>query len=285
MRTVRTIRELREALRPARAGTIGFVPTMGALHEGHLSLVRAARRANDTVVLSIFVNPTQFTEAADLEAYPRDQARDLRLAEEAGVDVVFAPDAEEMYPAGFATVVSVGGSITETLEAEGRGRGHFDGMATVVAKLLLAVLPDKAYFGAKDAQQAVVVRRLVADLNIPVAIDVCETSREADGLARSSRNVRLGPDERRRAAAIPQALRLVERLAREGETRPAELRTAASRILRENGIEEEYLAFVDPDTLERVPAVDRPTLVAVAARVGGVRLIDNVRLAQGEADR
>ena len=281
MRTVRTVAELRAALASARGGTIGFVPTMGALHEGHLSLLRAAREENDTVVLSIFVNPTQFGEAADLAAYPRTEERDAELAAAAGVDILFAPDAAEMYPAGFATTVRVAGSIVETLEGAHRGRAHFDGVATVVVKLLLSVLPDTAYFGAKDAQQVVVVRRVVADLDLPVRIAVCPTSRDEDGLARSSRNARLTPEERDRAVAIPRALAVIEGAVAAGETDADVLRARGLAILAEAGTIPEYLALVDPDTLEAVRAVDRPALVAVAARVGATRLIDNVLLAPG----
>ncbi|GAA2009050.1 pantoate--beta-alanine ligase [Microbacterium ulmi] len=278
MRIVRTVADLRAALAGARAGRIGFVPTMGALHEGHLSLLRAARAENETIVLSIFVNPTQFDEAADLTAYPRTEDRDVELAASAGVDVVFAPDASEMYPAGFATTVSVSGRIAETLEGAHRGRAHFDGVATVVVKLLLAVLPDTAYFGAKDAQQVVVVRRAVADLGIAAKIAVRPTSRDDDGLARSSRNARLSPDERRRAAAIPRALGAIRDAAAAGETDAAALRARGLDVLAGAGIDPEYLAVVDPDTLEPMQVVDRRALVAVAARAGPTRLIDNVEI-------
>ncbi|MEZ3160918.1 pantoate--beta-alanine ligase [Microbacterium sp. BWT-B31] len=281
MRTVRTVAELRALLKPARPGSIGFVPTMGALHEGHLSLLRAARGGNDTVVLSIFVNPTQFTEASDLVAYPRDEARDLALAETEGVDVVFAPDAAEMYPDGFATTVSVRGTIAESLEGAHRGRAHFDGVATVVTKLLLAVLPDVAYFGAKDAQQVVVVRRAVADLGLPVRIEVCPTSRDHDGLARSSRNTRLSALERTRALAIPRALKAVQDAAAEGVVDADALRERALDGLPGDGLAFEYVAIVDPLTFEQVETVEREAIVAVAARVGDVRLIDNIRIEPG----
>lgn len=278
MRIVRTIAELRETLRPARAGSIGFVPTMGALHEGHATLLRAARAENDTVVLSIFVNPTQFNEAADLAAYPRTEQSDAALAEAEGVDVIFAPAAAEMYPGGFATTVSVDGAITESLEGAQRGRGHFDGVATVVAKLLIAVLPDTAYFGAKDAQQVVVVTRMAADLGLPTRIAVVPTSRDDDGLARSSRNARLSGDERRRALAISRALRAVADAASAGTVEAEALRALAVGILAEEQIAPEYVALVDATTLEPVSAAAGPTLVAVAARVGQTRLIDNILL-------
>ncbi|MFF8186173.1 pantoate--beta-alanine ligase [Microbacterium sp. NPDC016588] len=282
-RIVRTVAELRAVLAPRRADGVGFVPTMGALHEGHLSLMRAARNANGTVVLSIFVNPTQFGEAADLNAYPRTEAADVALAAEAGVDVVFAPSVAEMYPGGFATTVSVGGAITGTLEGAERGRSHFDGVATVVAKLLLAVQPDRAYFGAKDAQQVVVVRRMVADLGIAVEIVTRPTSRDADGLARSSRNTRLSPDDRAIAAAIPRALRAAQDAFADG-IRDAHVLTATVRA-ELDGLDPEYVEIVDADSLDPIDEIERPALLALAVRVGAVRLIDNVVLAPGVDDR
>ena len=286
MRIVRTIADLRAALDgPRRDGArIGLVPTMGALHEGHLTLVRAARAESEVVVVSVFVNPTQFSEAADLAAYPRTEERDVELATSAGADIVFAPRAEEMYPQGFATTVSVTGPIAETLEGAARGRGHFDGVATVVTKLLLAVLPDVAYFGAKDAQQVVVVRRAVADLNIPVRIATVPTSRDDDGLARSSRNVHLSAAERTQALALSRALRAAEAAVAGGVTDAAEVRDAGLDVLAEAGIALEYLAVVDPDTLAPVARVTTPVLVAVAARVGSTRLIDNVVIAPTAGD-
>jgi pantoate--beta-alanine ligase len=278
---VRTVADLRAALRESRAGRIGFVATMGALHEGHASLLRAARTDSDTVVMSIFVNPAQFDEQADLAAYPRTEEADLALAAAEGVDVVFAPSAGEMYPAGFATTVSVTGPVAETLEGAQRGRAHFDGVATVVTKLLLAVLPDAAYFGAKDAQQVGVLRRLVADLDIPVQLVVCPTSRDDDGLARSSRNARLGADERARALAIPRALQEVTDAAASGIRDPEVLRGRALDVLAEALIELEYIAIVDPMTFEPVAVVDGHALVAIAARVGRTRLIDNTLLTPG----
>ncbi|WP_449278182.1 pantoate--beta-alanine ligase [Leucobacter sp. GX24907] len=281
MRVVRTIRELRAELaerRGAGAARVGLVPTMGALHEGHLSLLRAARAENDAVVLSIFVNPKQFTEGADLDAYPRTEVSDTDAAEAADVDIVFAPAASEMYPAGYATTVSVGGALTETLEGAGRGTAHFDGVATVVAKLLIAVGADAAYFGQKDAQQLLVVRRMAADLGIPTRIVSCPTQRDDDGLALSSRNTLLSDEERSRAVAIPRALQAVRSAVLEGARDVAELRTIALSMLHASNLEPEYLAFADPATLEEVAVIDRPVLVAIAARVGAVRLIDNLLL-------
>ncbi|SIS10965.1 pantoate--beta-alanine ligase [Microbacterium sp. RURRCA19A] len=282
-RIVRTVAELRAVLAPLRAAGVGFVPTMGALHEGHLSLLRAARNDNGTVVLSIFVNPTQFGEAADLDAYPRTEAADVALAAEAGVDVVFAPSVAEMYPTGFATTVSVGGAITGTLEGAERGRAHFDGVATVVSKLLFAVQPDRAYFGAKDAQQVVVVRRIVADLGIPVEIVTRPTSRDADGLARSSRNTRLSPDDRAVAAAIPRALRAAQDAFVDGIRDPRRLTDTVRAELV--GLSPEYVELVDADSLDPIREIERPALLALAVRVGQVRLIDNVVLVPGVDDR
>ncbi|MFG6279577.1 pantoate--beta-alanine ligase [Microbacterium sp. 5K110] len=284
-RIVRTVAELRDVLAPRRADGVGFVPTMGALHEGHLSLLRAARNANGTVVLSIFVNPTQFGESADLDAYPRTEAADVALAAEAGVDVVFAPSVSEMYPTGFATTVTVGGAITGTLEGAERGRSHFDGVATVVAKLLLAVQPDRAYFGAKDAQQVVVVRRMVTDLGIPVEIVARPTSRDADGLARSSRNTRLSPADRALATAIPRGLRAAQDAFARGIRDSRILRDAVRNELTAAGLDPEYVEIVDADSLEPITEIERRALLALAVRVGQVRLIDNVALVPGVDDR
>lgn len=281
MIVVRTVDQLRTALREHRSGRIGFVPTMGALHEGHATLLRAARADSDTVVLSIFVNPTQFEEQSDLASYPRDEDADLLRAVGEGVDVVFAPEPADVYPPGFATTVRVAGPIAETLEGAYRGRGHFDGVATVVTKLLLAVLPDTAYFGAKDAQQVAVVRRMVADLGIPVRIAVCPTSRDPDGLARSSRNTRLSDAERAQALAIPRALRAVTDAAADGAADVARLRDLAVGVLADAGVEPEYVELVDPDTFAPASDLSRPVLVAIAARVGATRLIDNVVLNEG----
>lgn len=285
MIVVRTVADLRAALRERRGGSIGLVPTMGALHEGHATLLRAARAADDAVAMSIFVNPAQFDEQTDLAAYPRTEEADLALAESEGVDVVFAPDAAEVYPTGFATTVSVGGPIAETLEGAERGRAHFDGVATVVTKLLLAALPDRAYFGAKDAQQVAVIRRLVADLGIPVALVVCPTSRDDDGLARSSRNTRLSADERARALAIPRALQEVRDAVATGTADADALRRRAAGVLAGSGIHPEYVALVDPVTFAPVARVDGQTLVAIAARVGSTRLIDNTLVAPGGGAR
>ena len=207
MNTIRTVAELRPLVFGHRreGRSIGLVPTMGAFHAGHLSLMRRARAECDVVVVWLFVNPTQFNDASDLTAYPRDEARDAGLAEEIGVDILFAPAVEQVYPAGFATTVSVAG-LTDTLEGAFRGRAHFDGVTTVVTKMFNMVAPDVAYFGQKDVQQVVVVQQLVRDLDMPIRIEVCDTVREPDGLAMSSRNVHLSAEERERATALGHAL-------------------------------------------------------------------------------
>jgi pantoate--beta-alanine ligase len=273
MRTVRTVADVRDAVAQAPR-PVGLVPTMGALHDGHLALVRAAREQCATVVVSLFVNPAQFDEEGDLAAYPRDEERDTALAAEAGADVLFAPPVAEVYPAGFATTVSVAG-VTEPLEGEIRGRAHFDGVATVVTKLFNMVGPDVAFFGQKDAQQAVVIRRLVRDLNMPVQVETVATVRERDGLALSSRNVRLAGEDRDRALALSRALQAAERAAGSGERDAGAVRAAALQAMTAFGVEPEYLALVSPETLAPVATLDDDVLVAVAARVGGTRLIDN----------
>jgi pantoate--beta-alanine ligase len=279
-RVLRTVDELRAHLREAAragSGTVGLVPTMGALHEGHLSLIRRARAQCDTVVVSLFVNPAQFEELADLERYPRDEARDVELAGGAGAEIVFAPDVASVYPEGFCTTVAVGGPA-DRLEGAVRGAGHFRGVATVVLKLLNVVAPDVAYFGQKDAQQALVVRRLVRDLDLAVRIEVCPTVREADGLALSSRNARLAPGERERATALSRGLFAAAALAADGERRAEALTGAVEAHLGEHAIDAEYVELADAETLEPLGALDRPALLLVAARLGSTRLIDNVAL-------
>jgi pantoate--beta-alanine ligase len=276
MKVIRTVAELRDTLRaPRRAGrTIGLVATMGAFHEGHLSLMRQALRDCDVVVVSLFVNPTQFNDPADLEKYPRDRERDEALAAELGVDLLFTPSPREVYPPGFATTVSIAG-ITETLEGAHRGRAHFDGVTTVVTKLLNMVGPDAAYFGQKDAQQALVIRRLVRDLDMPVRIEVCPTVREPDGLALSSRNAHLSAGERARATALHRALFVAQEALSAGERNPVVLRTRALAELTAAGIDPDYLEFVSADTLKPVSRIERDVLAVLAAHVGDTRLIDN----------
>jgi pantoate--beta-alanine ligase len=254
VRTVRTVPELQDALVELLSGSIGLVPTMGAFHEGHLSLFRAARAESDFVVVSLFVNPVQFTSGEDLARYPRDEAGDASLAEDAGVDILFAPDADELYPSGFQTWVDVE-ELGRTLEGEFRP-GHFRGVATICLKLFNLVRPERAYFGQKDAQQAAVIRRMVRDLNVPVEIRVLPTVRDSDGLALSSRNVYLSYDERQRALALPRAL----------ATKDA---SRARELLRE--LDVDYVEVADFD----------PKVLAAAVRVGSTRLIDNVVL-EGE---
>ncbi|HVW47485.1 MAG TPA: pantoate--beta-alanine ligase [Solirubrobacterales bacterium] len=279
-RLVRGVDELRAALVPARrAGrTIGLVPTMGFLHAGHVSLLRTARAECDVVVMSLFVNPTQFGPNEDLDRYPRDEERDLRLAGEAGTDIVFAPDVTELYPEGFATAVEVTGGLTSVLDGDPGRRGpeHFRGVTTVVAKLFNIVGPDVAYFGQKDAQQAAVIKRMVRDLDFPLRVEVMPTVREEDGLAMSSRNVYLEPADRIRAIALSRALAACRQQALALDSLDAGL--AAARLeLAAAAIEPEYLEARDAETLEPVEGLTgRPILVAVAARVGGARLIDNV---------
>jgi len=280
---VRARDALRAALAPHRAAgrRIGLVPTMGYLHEGHLSLLRAAREQCDVVVMSLFVNPAQFGEGEDLDSYPRDEERDAGLAAEAGVDLVYAPAVEEVYPEGFATAVEVEG-LTEVLDGlpERRGPRHFHGVTTVVAKLFNSVQPDVAYFGQKDAQQLAVIRRMVRDLDFPVRIEGLPTVREDDGLAMSSRNAYLGPEDRKRAAAISRALTAAERRARE-ESLAAGIEAARAELAAA-GIEPEYVEARDPDELTPVAELNgRAVLIAVAARVGGARLIDNVLIHPG----
>jgi pantoate--beta-alanine ligase len=277
--TVRTVADLRASLRPARLAerTIGLVPTMGALHDGHLSLVRHARATCEVVVVSLFVNPAQFDDAGDLAAYPRDEERDAALAAEAGADLLFAPSRDAVYPPGFATTVHIEG-LTTTLEGAHRGVGHFDGVTTVVTKLLNMVAPDVAFFGQKDAQQALVIGRLVRDLDLPVRIDIRPTVREHDGLALSSRNVHLDGADRKRALALHDALRAAEAALLAGERDAGALRETALQAMRDHGVEPDYLELVSTDDLSPVARVDGQALLAVAARVGPTRLIDNTIL-------
>jgi pantoate--beta-alanine ligase len=281
MKTIRTVAELRAELAAVRRTdrTIGLVPTMGALHDGHLSLMRRALEVCDVVVVSLFVNPTQFTEAADLDVYPRDEARDAALADGLGIDYLFAPPVTEVYPPGFATTVSVTG-VSAGLEGEHRGAGHFDGVATVVTKLLNMVSPDVAYFGQKDAQQAVVIRRLVRDLDIPVRIEICPTIRAADGLALSSRNALLSDDERRRATALHRALSAVRTAVGDGARDATSALADGHAVLAEAGVNVEYLSLVDPQTMEPLRELRGDALAVVAARVGSTRLIDNALITE-----
>ncbi len=254
------------------ARPLGLVPTMGALHEGHMSLVRRAREENATAVVSIFVNPAQFGPGEDFSAYPRDMDADLARLDEAGVDVVFAPTPDEMYPGGFDTHVDVG-RIAERLEGEARP-GHFRGVATVVCKLLSIVRPDRAYFGSKDAQQGVVIQRLNADLDLGAEIVMCPTVREHDGLALSSRNAYLDAEERRAATVLYRALSLARSM---GRGPAGAVRAAMSDVLDAEPLASvDYVSVADAATLEELDVIDRPALVSLAVRIGSTRLIDNI---------
>ena len=255
------------------ARPLGLVPTMGALHDGHMSLVRRARAENSTAVVSIFVNPAQFGPGEDFAAYPRDMDADLARLDEAGVDVVFAPSTDEMYPDGFDTHVDVG-RIAERLEGAARP-GHFRGVATVVCKLLSIVRPDRAYFGSKDAQQGMVIRRLNADLDLGAQIVMCPTVREPDGLALSSRNAYLDADERGAAALLYRALTIARSIMGRGSAEA--VRSAIFDILSAEPLASvDYVSVADAETLEELDAVDRPALVSLAVRIGSTRLIDNI---------
>ena len=276
MRVVHTIAEAR-AVRRALPGTWGFVPTMGYLHEGHLSLVRRARAENDRVAVSIFVNPTQFGPHEDYARYPRDLERDLRLLEPLGVDLVFVPSVEEMYPPGFQTWVIVE-EVSRPLEGASRP-GHFRGVATVVAKLFNILQPDRAYFGQKDAQQTVVIRRMVQDLNIPVEIVICPTVREPDGLAMSSRNSYLNPEERRAATVLFRALQAAKARYEAGERDAERLREAMREVIRAEPLARiDYVSVAHPETLQELERVEGPALLSLAVYIGTTRLIDNLML-------
>ncbi len=276
MRVVHTIAEAR-AVRRALPGTWGFVPTMGYLHEGHLSLVRRARAENDRVAVSIFVNPTQFGPHEDYARYPRDLERDLRLLEPLGVDLVFVPSVEEMYPPGFQTWVIVE-EVSRPLEGASRP-GHFRGVATVVAKLFHILQPDRAYFGQKDAQQTVVIRRMVQDLNIPVEIVICPTVREPDGLAMSSRNTYLNPEERRAATVLFRALQAAKARYEAGERDAERLREAMREVIRAEPLARiDYVSVAHPETLQELERVEGPALLSLAVYIGTTRLIDNLML-------
>ncbi len=279
MRICNTIEDMRAACGGVRSGgkRLGFVATMGALHEGHLSLVRAGRAECDVVVASIFVNPTQFGPTEDLAKYPRTFDRDRQLLEKEGVELLFAPSVEEMYPAGAVTWVTVEG-LSEKLDGRSRP-GHFRGVTTVVAKLFHVIEPDAAFFGQKDAAQVAIVRRMVRDLNFPVEIVACPIVREPDGLAMSSRNAYLDSQQRKEALVLHRSLMRVKKMW-EGGQHSAEKLLAAGRkeLARENSVRLDYFEIVDPDSLDPVGNVGKGALVAVAAFVGATRLIDNVLL-------
>lgn len=279
MKIARTIAEARAAVAAARASgrRIGFVPTMGALHAGHLSLIERARRDGGYVVVSIFVNPLQFGPGEDYERYPRDEPRDRRLCEEARVDLLFLPGAGEIYPSPAKVTVCVR-ELADTLCGPHRP-GHFDGVATVVAKLFNIVQPDRAYFGEKDAQQLAIIRRMATDLNFPVEIVGAPTVREVDGLALSSRNAYLSADERRQARSLYAALSAAREMVRGGEREAARIVAAMTSTVQDAGPAQiDYISVVDPETLAPLERIDAPALIALAVRIGGTRLIDNLRV-------
>ena len=278
-----TASEMRNAARALRGAgkRLGFVPTMGALHEGHLSLVRAAHASCDAVAASIFVNPAQFGPNEDLAKYPRSFERDRALLEKAGVQLLFAPTVEEMYPPGSVTWVAVEG-LSEKLDGKSRP-GHFRGVTTVVAKLFHIVEPAAAFFGQKDAAQVAILRRMVRDLHLPVEIVVCPIVREPDGLAMSSRNAYLSEEQRRQALVLYRSLQRVKRLVDEGERDAGKLVAAGRKVLAEEGaVRLDYFEVVDPDTLDAIADISPGALVAVAAYVGTTRLIDNLVLTKAD---
>jgi len=276
LEVLRTVDDCRR-WRAGCSGDVGFVPTMGYLHDGHLSLVRASRDRDDVTAASIFVNPAQFGPGEDFARYPRDEGRDLALLASAGVAAAFVPAVTEMYPEGFATYVHVE-RLTARLEGASRPT-HFRGVTTVVLKLLNIIQPHRAYFGQKDAQQLAVVRRMVRDLNLPVEVVACPIVREPDGLAMSSRNVYLSPDERRAAPVLSRALRLAEQRYAGGERDAAAIRRAVEReVATEPLARIDYVSVADPDTLEELDRIDGRALVSLAARFGTTRLIDNTLL-------
>jgi pantoate--beta-alanine ligase len=272
---------LRVTIKAAQAEgkTVGLVPTMGALHEGHLSLVDASVAECDLTVATIFVNPTQFAPQEDFDRYPRDLERDLALLAKRGCELVFTPTVEEMYPAGFSTAIDVG-PVGQTLEGDFRPT-HFRGVATVVLKLFQLAPADRAYFGQKDYQQTLVVRRMAEDLNVPIEICIGPTVREPDGLAMSSRNAYMNADERSRAPALYQSLRLAAEMVGHGVRDPALVRTKMLEHMRRAGVEVQYIAIVADGTVTPLSAIDRPTVVAIPAKVGATRLIDNLQIGTG----
>jgi len=276
METVKTIPDIR-ALRQKLNGAVGFVPTMGHLHEGHLALVKRARMENSAVIVSIYVNPAQFVLSEDFAGYPRDLNRDLELLRREGVDIIFVPSDDEMYPSGFSSWVDVE-EVTERLEGASRP-GHFRGVATIVAKLFNIVQPSRAYFGQKDAQQVVVVKRMVADLNMGVEIVVVPTVRESDGLAMSSRNIYLSPGEHQAATILFQALILARHLWQSGEKNAEKIRWQMTSLIQKEPLAQiDYLSIADAATLEELNSIDRPALAVLAVKIGKTRLIDNMSL-------
>ena len=276
MQVVGPILEIR-ALRQQLGGSVGFVPTMGYLHEGHLALVKQARIENSAVIVSIYVNPSQFGPREDFGAYPRELDRDLELLREEGVDIVFVPSDDEMYPPEFSSWVDVE-KVTERLEGASRP-GHFRGVATVVTKLFNIVQPSRAYFGQKDAQQVMVIKRMVADLNMGIEIVVVPTGRESDGLAMSSRNIYLSPGERQAATILFKALTLARQLSQNGEKDAGKIRRQMTSLIQKEPLAQiDYVSIADAEILEELNLIDRPALASLAVRIGKTRLIDNMLL-------
>ncbi|HXZ94867.1 MAG TPA: pantoate--beta-alanine ligase [Dehalococcoidia bacterium] len=276
MQVVKTIPEIR-ALRRKLSGTVGFVPTMGYLHEGHLALVKQAKVDNSAVIVSIYVNPTQFGPREDFGAYPRDLNRDLELLKKGGTDIVFVPSDEEMYPSEFSSWVDVE-KVTERLEGAARP-GHFRGVATVVAKLFNIVQPSRAYFGQKDAQQVVVIKKMVADLDMGIEVVVVPTVRESNGLAMSSRNVYLSPKERQAATILFKALTLAQQLDKSGEKDAEKIRRQMAALIQKEPLAQiDYISIADAETLQELNLLDRPAVASLAVRIGKTRLIDNMPL-------
>jgi pantoate--beta-alanine ligase len=279
MRFVSTVDDLSKNLAELRSGdrTVGFVPTMGALHAGHIALIREAREKNDIVAVSLFVNPNQFGPSEDYDTYPRPMVHDREICERENVDLLFAPPASEMYTAGYATYV-LQERYTEAFEGEIR-TGHFHGVCTVCAKLFNLLRPDVAYFGQKDYQQTIVIRRMVRDLNFDLRIEVCPIVREADGLAMSSRNIYLSPEERRQAASLYRALCRAQEIFDQGERRSAPLTAAMDEIMRNAPlVKVDYLAVVNPESLREIRRIESEAVILGAMRLGKTRLIDNIRL-------
>lgn len=276
MQVVKTVADIR-LWRHRLSGTVGFVPTMGYLHEGHLALVKQARVENSAVIVSIYVNPTQFGPREDFGAYPRDLDRDLESLRGGGVDVVFVPSDEEMYPPEFSSWVDVE-KVTERLEGAARP-GHFRGVATVVAKLFNIVKPSRAYFGQKDVQQVMVIKRMVADLNMGTEVVVVPTVRESDGLAMSSRNIYLSPKEHQAATTLFKALTLAQQLCRGGEKDAEKIRRRMNTLIQKEPLAQiDYVSIADAQTLEELNLLDRPAVASLAVRIGKTRLIDNMPL-------
>lgn len=273
IKVIKTIKEMRK-FRQSLSRSIGFVPTMGYLHAGHLSLVKLAKKENDYIIVSIFVNPKQFGPNEDFQKYPRDTDRDLRMLKKEKVDVVFLPDISELYPAGFETYISIE-EITNRLEGAIRP-GHFKGVATVVAKLFNIIQPARAYFGQKDAQQVVVIKKMATDLNIPVDLIIGKIVRETDGLALSSRNVYLNTKERKEATIIFKSLCLAQELVKKGERNSKKIKSEMEKLINTTSGKIDYISIADKQSLDEVKQIDKEALVSLAVRFGKTRLIDNI---------